>query len=98
MADLMEALADFLPFLSRGCLLQRARIQRSFSMLQAKRGWGLKFGIAPLRQIGYPGPRLFSPMRDVVFTGELPLWGVGVRAQIDGGYYWANFINHILEG
>ncbi|MDH7500215.1 MAG: hypothetical protein QHH30_07495 [candidate division NC10 bacterium] len=91
-SELMEKLEEFLPFLSRGICLQGVHLHRSLSMLNPGRRWGFRFGVAPLKQMGYPGPRSFTPQRNLFLIGELPIYGIGLRARLDGGTYWANFL------
>jgi hypothetical protein len=90
--QMLRELESFLPFLSQHIHFEQAHLCRSFSMLQPGRGWGLKLRIAPLKQMGYPGLRAFSPERNLFFIGDLPIYGIGLRAQIDAGYYWANLL------
>jgi len=91
-SELMRKLEEFLPFLSRHICLQRAHLYHSLSMLNPGRRWGFRFGVAPLKQMGYPGPRSFTPQRNLFLIGELPIYGTGLRAGLDAGYYWANFL------
>jgi phytoene dehydrogenase-like protein len=97
-SELMRELEEFLPFLSRGLQLQRVHLSQSLSMLRPARRWGFKIGIAPLKQMGYPGLRRFSLHHHVFLMGDLPAYGVGLRAGIDGGYYWANLLAPCQEG
>jgi phytoene dehydrogenase-like protein len=90
--QMLRELENFLPFLSQHLHFEQVHLRRSFSMLQPGRGWGLKLRIAPLKQMGYPGLRVFSPERNLLFIGDLPIYGIGLRAQIDSGYYWANLL------
>ena len=90
--QMLRELESFLPFLSQHIHFEQAHLCRSFSMLQPGRGWGLKLRIAPLKQMGYPGLRAFSPERNLFFIGDLPIYGIGLRAQIDAGYYWAKLL------
>ena len=95
---IMAELEDFLPFLSQGLHLQRAHLQRSFSLLQSGRRWGLRFRIAPLKQMGYPGLRPFSLQKNLFLIGDLPIHGIGPRAQIEAGGYWTNLLAPLKEG
>lgn len=90
--QMLRELENFLPFLSQHLHFEQVHLRRSFSMVQPGRRWGLKLRIAPLKQIGYPGLRAFSPERNLLFIGDLPIYGIGLRAQIDAGYYWANLL------
>ena len=95
---IMGELEDFLPFLSQHLHFEGSHFCRSFSMLQPARRWGLKFRIAPLKQIGYSGLRVFSPQQNLLFIGDLPVYGIGLRARIDAGYYWASALGSSREG
>ena len=96
--ELLGDLEEFMPFLSQHIHFQRVGIHRSFSMLQPGKRWGLRLAISPLKQMGYPGLRAFSPQKNLFFIGELPAFGVGLRARIDAAYYWANLLAPSVEG
>ena len=96
--ELLGDLEEFMPFLSQHIHFQRVGIHRSFSMLQPGKRWGLRLAISPLKQMGYPGLRAFSPQKNLFFIGELPAFGVGLRARIDAAYYWANLLAPFVEG
>ena len=90
--QMLQELENFLPFLSQHLHVEQVHLCRSFSMLQPARKWGFPLRIAPLKQMGYPGLRAFSPERNLFFFGDLPIYGIGLRAKIDAGYYWANLL------
>ena len=95
---LLGDLEEFMPFLSRHIHFQRVGFHRSFSMLEPGIRWGARLAISPLKQMGYPGLRAFSPQKNLFFIGELPAFGVGLRARIDAAYYWANLLAPSVEG
>ena len=97
-SELMRELENFLPFLSRRLHFRQAHLYRSFSMLHPGRRWGFKIGMAPLRQMGFLGPRPFSLESNLFLMGDIPIYGIGLRSQIDAGYYWANFLAPLREG
>lgn len=96
--ELLGDLEEFMPFLSRHIHFQRVGFHRSFSMLQPGKRWGLRLAISPLKQMGYPGLRTFSPQKNLFFIGELPAFGVGLKARMDAAYYWANLLAPSVEG
>lgn len=75
-----------------------ARTGICYDVLQPGRRWGVKLRIAPWKQMRYPGLRAFSPERNLLFIGDLPVYGIDLRAKIDAGYYWANLLGPANPG